>query len=637
MVSATSAILESQRNAKPAVFPGTATQTLWMLVRSRRALLLLGLVFLVVNRACGLVLPASVKFFVDDIIVKHKIHVLGLLVAVVLSAAVVSGVTAFFLMQLVSKEAQRVIADLRCKLQSHIGRLPVSFHDSTKTGALITRIMNDVEGIRNFMGAGLVEFLGSIVTAGIALCLMMSISITITSTIVACITGLLLILNRVFKILRSTFRSRNNLYSEITGRLAESLNGVRVVKGYRAEDREDQVFRGGVHRLLESIVRTLTSGAWANLCTTVMLGSLSALLMVMGARQIAAGHLSLGAFFSYVLFMGFLVMPVFQISSIGTQLTEALAGLERICEIMNLHREEDDSTRTIVLSSVSGLVTFRNVDFSYEKGKPVLHDVSFEAHPGTVTALVGPSGGGKSTILELVAAFHKVDAGSISIDGIDLNHLRLDSYRSIIGLVLQDSALFDGNIRENVAFSRPHATEEEVYRACRIAHVAEFAERFPDGYDTLIGERGTKISGGQRQRISIARAILADPKILILDEATSSLDSKSEAFIQDGLGSLMKGRTTFVVAHRLSTIRRAEQILVIENGRIVERGTHESLYAQQGRYYELYNAQWRHESNLFRVPGEEQVEPSETESDSLDTISQDGGFSALNLFLKTNN
>lgn len=635
MVSATSAIVESQGNAKRAVFPKTATQTLWMLVRSRRALLLLGLFLLIINRACGLVLPASIKFFVDDIIIKHKIHVLGLLVAVVLSAAVLNGVTAFFLTQVISKEAQRVIADLRCQLQSHIGRLPISFHDSTKTGALITRIMNDVEGVRNFMGAGLVEFMGSIITAGIALCLMMSISITITSTIAACITGLLLILNRVFKALRATFRSRNNLYSEITGRLAESLNGVRVVKGYRAEDREDRVFGEGVHRLLESIIRTLTSGAWANLCTTVIVGSLSALLMFMGARQIAAGRLSLGAFFSYVLFMGYLVMPVFQISNIGTQLTEALAGLERVCEIMNLPREDDDSIRSIVLSSVSGLVKFRNVDFSYEKGKPVLHDVSFEARPGTVTALVGPSGGGKSTILELVAAFHKVDAGSILIDGIDLNHLRLDSYRSIIGLVLQDSALFDGNIRENVAFSKPQATEEEVHRACQIAHVAEFAERFPDGYETLIGERGTRISGGQRQRISIARAVLADPKILILDEATSSLDSKSEALIQDGLGSLMKGRTTFVVAHRLSTIRRAEQILVIENGRIVERGTHEVLYARQGRYHELYNAQWRHESNLFRIPGEEQLEPPGAQSDTVD--SQDGDFGPLNLFLKANN
>lgn len=624
-------IAESKEVTLP--FAKTAAQALWTLIRARRVLLLSGLLLLVLSRACGLVLPASTKFFVDDIITRHKLHLLLPLLLVVLTATLIQAVSSFFLTQLIAKEAQRVIADLRCRVQSHVGRLPVSYHDSNKTGVLITRIMNDVEGIRNFMGAGLVEFMGSFITALIALSVMIWMNTTITLAIFICIAGLLLILNRAFKALRPTFRHRNILYAEVTGRLAESLNGVRVVKSYRAEDREDQVFKKGVQRLLDDIVRALTSGSWMNLSTSVLVGSVSALLMYLGARQIETGNFSLGSFVSYVLFLGLLVIPVFQISNIGTQMTDALAGLERICEVMNLPREEDDRERSLVLSEFSGLVKFEEVGFSYEKNNNmVLQDVSFESAPGSITAFVGPSGAGKSTILELIAAFQKPDTGFIWIDGINLNSIRLDSYRARIGLVLQESLLFDGTIWENVAFSKPEATKEEIMNACRVAHVTEFAERFPDGYDTLVGERGAKLSGGQRQRISIARAIVANPCILILDEATSSLDSKSEALIQDGLGSLMKGRTTFVVAHRLSTVRSADQILVVDGGKIVERGTHDSLYALHGRYYELYNAQRRYEANVFSISGQ----PDETEKDenSVSQPAQQSNVGVLDLLLK---
>jgi len=425
----------------------------------------------------------------------------------------------------------------------------------------------------------------------------------------AFLVGFGLVLNRAFGTIRPIFRERGKINAEVTGRLMESLGGVRVVKGYHAEEREEKVFASGVQRLLDNVLKTLTSTSVMSLSSTVMLGIVGAVVMYVGTRQIVAGTLTLGGFFTYTLFMGFLVAPIFQIVAIGTQLTEALAGLERTREILAEKREDADPRRTVVLPAISGDIAFEDVKFAYEEGKEVLHGVSFHAPPGTVTALVGPSGSGKTTIIGLVAAFHVPTGGVARVDGVDLSTVRLDSYRSALGVVLQETFLFDGTIRENVAFSRPEAGEEEILRACQIARVDEFAEGFEKKYGTVVGERGVKLSGGQRQRVSIARAILADPRILILDEATSSLDSESEALIQEGLSFLMKGRTTFVIAHRLSTIRRSDQILVVEGGLIAERGTHETLYAAHGRYYEMYTKQHGVETNLFLAPGEGDEKP----------------------------
>jgi subfamily B ATP-binding cassette protein MsbA len=415
---------------------------------------------------------------------------------------------------------------------------------------------------------------------------------------------LMVALSRTFKTIRPIFRERSKIQAEVTGRLTESLGGVRVVKGYHAEEREAGVFSKGVQRLLDNVLKTLTAMSMMSLISSAMMGIVGAIIMYMGARQIFAGHMKVGELFSYTMFMGFLVAPVAQIASIGTQITEALAGLDRTREVLEESREDSDPNRTIVLNRIEGEINFEHVNFEYEAGKPVLEDVGFESQPGTVTALVGSSGSGKSTIIGLVAGFYKPTSGRVTVDGVDLSKVRLDSYRPALGVVLQDSFLFDGSIRENIAFSRPDATEQEILEACRLAHVDEFAERFKDKYDTIIGERGVKLSGGQRQRVSIARAVLADPKILILDEATSSLDSESEAYIQQGLKYLMQGRTTFVIAHRLSTIRQADQILVVEAGKIVERGRHAELLALQGRYHDLYTRQHGLEKNLFLAPGE---------------------------------
>jgi subfamily B ATP-binding cassette protein MsbA len=464
--------------------------------------------------------------------------------------------------------------------------------------------MSDVEGVRNLIGTGLVEFCGGILTAVLALGFLLKINAQMTLVAIGFLLVLMVALSRTFKTIRPIFRERSKINAEVTGRLTESLGGVRVVKGYHAEDREAGVFSRGVQRLLDNVLKTLTAMSMMGLISSVMLGVVGAVIMFMGARQIFAGHMTTGGLFSYTMFMGFLVAPVAQIASIGTQITEAIAGLDRTREVLAENREDADPERSIVLGEIRGAINFEHVDFSYEPGKPVLDDVSFESQPGTVTALVGSSGSGKSTIIGLVAAFYKPTSGRVTVDGTDLSRVRLNSYRPSLGVVLQDSFLFDGSIRENIAFSRPEASEQEILEACRIAHVDEFAERFKDRYDTIIGERGVKLSGGQRQRISIARAVLANPRILILDEATSSLDSESEAYIQQGLKYLMAGRTTFVIAHRLSTIRQADQILVVEAGKIVERGRHAELLAEQGRYHELYTRQHGLEENLFLAPGE---------------------------------
>jgi ABC-type multidrug transport system fused ATPase/permease subunit len=576
----------------------------WRLMRPRRWLLALGFVLMVINRVAALVLPYSTKFLIDTVITNHHIEKLRPLVLLVLSATLIQGVTSFSLTQLLSKAAQRLIAELRQQVQAHISRLPVAFYDGNKTGNLVSRIMSDVEGVRNLLGTGLVDFAGGVLTSAIALVLLFRTSSQMTLIAVGSLFCFAIALNKAFATIRPIFRERGKINAEVTGRLTESLGGVRVIKGYHAEEREESIFAKGVRRLLDNVMRTLTATSVMSLSASVLLGGVGAVTMYVGTHQIAAGTLTVGGFFSYTLLLGFLVAPIMQIVSIGTQLTEALAGLERTQEIMSERPEDQDPKRSAVLRDIVGTVEFDHVSFSYDGNREVLRDISFRAEPGTVTALVGSSGSGKSTTIGLISAFYVPTKGTILVDGVDLSTVRLDSYRTRLGVVLQESFLFDGTIRENVAFSRPDASEGDVMRACKIARVDEFAESFADKYDTVVGERGVKLSGGQRQRISIARAILAEPRILILDEATSSLDSESEQLIQAGLSYLMQGRTTFVIAHRLSTIRRADQILVMEQGQIVERGTHEQLYAAQGRYYDLYTRQQGVEQNLFLAPGE---------------------------------
>jgi len=587
----------------------------WDLVRPRRALLTLGFGLMVINRVSGLVLPYSTKFLIDNVIVKRHLEMLKPLLLLVLAATIIQGITSFSLTQLLSKAAQRLIAELRQRVQAHIGRLPVTFYDGTKTGTLVSRIMSDVEGVRNLLGTGLVDFAGGLLTSVIALVVLFRISAPMTALAFGFLLCFGVALNKAFSTIRPIFRERGKINAEVTGRLAESLGGVRVIKGYHAEDREEKVFASGVHRLLDNVMRTLTATSVMSLSASLLMGVVGAVIMYIGSHQIMAGTLTIGGFFTFTLFLGFLVAPIMQIVSIGTQLTEALAGLERTHEVLSERPEDKDPRRTVELPDLQGRIVFDHVSFSYDGNRTVLHDVSFQAEPGTVTALVGSSGSGKSTTIGLISAFYVPSAGTISVDGVDLSTVRLDSYRTRLGVVLQESFLFDGTIRENVAFSKPNATEEEIMRACRIARVDEFAESFDDKYDTIVGERGVKLSGGQRQRISIARAILAEPRILILDEATSSLDSESESLIQQGLSYLMQGRTTFVIAHRLSTIRRADQILVIEQGRIVERGTHEELYAMRGRYYDLYTKQHGLESNLFLAPGEGDFKPADADAE----------------------
>jgi subfamily B ATP-binding cassette protein MsbA len=586
---------------------------MWKLMRPRRWLLAGSFLLMVLNRASGLVLPASTKFLIDNVMAKHMLFQLPIIIGVVVAATAIQGVTSYTLTQLLSKEGQRLIAELRIKAQQHVGRLPVSFYDANRTGALVARIMSDVEGVRNLIGTGIVDFLGGLLTALFAFgyLIHLSVQMTIVTFIILVLFGL--ILQRAFKTIRPIFRERSRINSEVTGRLTESLGGVRVIKGYHAEGSEAEVFASGAHRLLANVISSLTAQSLMSLASTMVLGVVGALVMYLGAHQVVAGRLTTGGYVTYVMFLAFMIAPIVQLVSIGTQLTEAAAGLDRTAELLSEQTEDADPGRVSSLGPIRGEVVFDDVTFAYEPGKPVLHGISFEAHPGTVTALVGSSGSGKSTIISLICAFHTATTGQILVDGVDLATVRLDSYRSQLGVVLQETFLFDGTIRENILFSHPTATAQQFEDACRIARVDEFATRFPEGYETIVGERGVKLSGGQRQRLSIARAILADPRILILDEATSSLDSESEAMIQAGLNHLMQGRTTFVIAHRLSTIRRADQILVVEQGNILERGTHESLYALGGRYFELYTRQHGLETNLFLAPGEgDKVEEAET-------------------------
>jgi ABC-type multidrug transport system fused ATPase/permease subunit len=576
----------------------------WKLVKPRVGLLAAGFLIMIVNRASSLILPASARYLIDDVMKAGNMGLLPKIVGAVALATLLQAATSYALTQLLSKAGQRLITELRMQVQAHIGRLPVAFYDENRTGTLVARIMTDVEGVRNLIGTGVIDFFGGVLTAIFAFCYLIHLSVQMTLVTFCILIVFALILQRAFKVIRPIFRERSRINAEVTGRLTESLGGVRVVKGYHAEQVEADVFARGAERLLRNVISSLTAQSLMALASTAVLGVVGALIMYLGAHQHAAGRLTEGEYVTYVMFLAFMIAPIAQLVSIGTQLTEALAGLDRTTDILNEPMEDSDPTRSTVFPKIVGHVDFDNVSFEYEPGKPVLHNIEFHSAPGTVTALVGSSGSGKSTIISLICGFHTATSGRVMIDDIDLALANLGSFRSQLGVVLQETFLFDGTIRENILFSRPHSTEEEFLAAARIARVDEFAERFPEGYETIVGERGVKLSGGQRQRLSIARAILADPRILILDEATSSLDSESEAMIQNGLSYLMAGRTTFVIAHRLSTIRNANQILVVEQGRIVERGTHAELYALNGRYSELYNRQHGLEANLFLAPGE---------------------------------
>jgi ABC-type multidrug transport system fused ATPase/permease subunit len=581
------------------------------LMAPRLGLLLAGMGLMVINRVAGLVLPYMSKPLLDKVLSPVNPHPEKLLfyILLVFGAMIVQAITSFSLTQLLSKAGQRLIAEMRRQVQRHVGLLSVAYYDENRTGMLVARIMTDVEGVRNLVGTGLVEFVGGLLTAVLAFVYLLYRSTTVTLTVFAVMGVFIFVLQYAFKTIRPIFRERGKINSEVAGRLTESLGGVRVIKGYHAEEREASVFAAGVERLLANVMKSLTMTSVLGSASTTVLGLVSALVMWLGGHLVLKGTWTVGSYFQYNMFLAFMVAPVFQIVNIGTQLTEAFAGLDRTNEIMAELEENKSPGRTVKMPPIEGRVRFEDVEFAYRPEKPVLHGISFSAEPGTVTALVGSSGSGKSTIISLICAFHTPSKGRVVVDDIDLATVDLNTFRSQLGVVLQDSFLFDGTIRENILFSRPDATEEEFLFACRTARVDEFAESFPDAYETIVGERGVKLSGGQRQRLSIARALLAEPRILILDEATSSLDSESEAMIQAGLNQLMQGRTTFVIAHRLSTIRRADCILVVEKGRIIERGNHAELFALGGRYYDLYTRQHGLEANLFLAPGEGDVVP----------------------------
>ena len=581
------------------------------LVKARKGRLALGLVLMAINRLAGLVLPGTTKYLLDDVIGKHNQALLMQLVLAAGAATLLQAVTSFALSQVLGKAAQRSITEMRRDVQKHVSRLTVGYFEQTKAGSLLSRVMNDAEGIRNLVGTGLVEVVGGLVTAIFALGILFYLNTRLTLIALAVLSLFAFIMQYAFRTLRPLFRERSKINAEISGRLTESFSGVRVVKAYQAEQREALVFTKGAHRLFRNVAQTLTSFSAIGAASTLLLGAIGVAMMAIGARDVLAGRMTVGDFFSFTLYLGMLVGPVMQVVNIGSQITEAFAGLERIRELRNEDTEDSGESEREPLPAIEGKVEFRDVQFEYKEGTPVLKGISFIARPGTSTALVGPSGSGKSTLIGLVAAFHHPTAGQILIDGQDLETLRLGDYRSHLGVVFQDNFLFDGTVLENIAYARPHASDQEVLAAARIARCDEFVARLADGYSTIVGERGVKLSGGERQRVAIARAILADPKILILDEATSSLDSESEAAIQEGLTELMKGRTTFVIAHRLSTIRQADTILVLEDGRIVERGGHQELLALGGRYHALYTRQYNFESNLFRNPGEK-VEEEET-------------------------
>lgn len=589
---------------------------IWAMMKPRLWILAGGFVLTVVRVRASLVIPIITKSLIDTVLNVQPPHPerLPRILAIVFGATVIQAVASYALTQLLSKEGQRLITDLRIRVQRHVGFLPVRYYDSNSTGTMVARIMSDVEGVSNLLGTGLAQFAASVLTAVWALDYLLRRSVPITLTVLAIVCAFAVFLQIAFKIIRPIFRERRRINAEVTGRLTESLGGVRVVKGYHAEEREAAVFAEGADRLLKNVIKSLTMNSMLTAASATVLGLVTVIVIFMGGYLVMYKHWTLGEYVQYNAFLAFMTAPVFQIVSLGTQISDALAGLDRTTELLAEMEENHAPERTVNVPPIDGHVSFEDVEFAYETDKPVLHGISFYAAPGTVTALVGSSGSGKSTIISLLCGFHTPGVGRVLVDGIDLSKVKLGTFRTQLGVVLQESFLFDGTIRENVMFSHPGASEEEFLFACRTARVDEFAERFPDAYETVVGERGVKLSGGQRQRLSIARALLADPRILILDEATSSLDSESEAMIQQGLKTLMQGRTTFVIAHRLSTIRRADQILVIESGRIIEYGNHRELYALGGRYYDLYTRQHGLETNLFLAPGEGDTTPEEDDS-----------------------
>jgi ABC-type multidrug transport system fused ATPase/permease subunit len=575
------------------------------LVWQSRGRLAIGAVLMFVSRGAGLVLPASTKFLVDEVLINRNFEWLTWIALGVGIATVVQGITGFGLSQILGVAAQYAITKMRIRVQEHIQRLPITYFDSQQSGQLISRIMNDAEGIRNLVGTGLVQIAGSIVTATVALFVLFYLNwwMTLATAVVLILfSGALFV---AFRVLRPIFRERNKITAEITGRLAETIGGVRIVKAYVAEKKEEIEFVKGAHRLFRNIAKSMTGVSAMSGFSSVIIGAIGVVLIVLGGHSVDSGTMTVGELVMYIFFVGMLALPIIELTAIGTQVTEALAGLDRIHEVLSLQTEDDDDAKREPMGPISGDIDFQDVHFSYSQDVPVIKGVSFSSKAGTTTALVGSSGSGKSTILALVMNFLQPQRGRILVDGRDLAGIRLREYRRNLGVVLQDNFLFDGTVIDNIRFSKSSASYDEVVAACRTANAHDFITGFPEGYDTVVGERGVKLSGGQRQRIAIARALLANPRILILDEATSSLDSESEALIQEGLGKLRQGRTTFVIAHRLSTIRSADRILVVEAGEIVESGTHEDLMALGGRYKLLHDRQYRYERNLFVNPGED--------------------------------
>ena len=580
--------------AKPTKITGNSLRHAFReIIWPRRKLIAVGLLLIVLNRLSGLVLPISTRYLVDDVLGQGQFDLLYWLLGLLVVAVIVQASTAYTLTLLLSVEAQNLIAQLRSQVQRHVLTLPVRFFDSVKTGELVSRIMNDVEGVRNLVGTGLVQLVGGTITAIVAFTYLASTNFVMTLLVLVPLGLFSFVSTRAFQMLRPAFRERGVLHAEVTGRLTEALGGIRVIKGFHALEKEGEIFEAGVLRIFQNVKQTLTTSSRVTSLGTFFIGTASVLIMGYGGQQILAGSMTLGDLVSFTLLMGFLIAPIVQMANIGTQMTEAFAGLDRTAEILSWPSEDDDPRRTETMPSVRGHLVFEDVSFAYDEDKPVLRGITFEAEPGTVIALVGSSGSGKSTLAGLAATFFTPDSGRVLMDGVDLATVKLSSYRSQLGLVMQDDFLFDGTIRENLLFARPKASEVELQDAAEKAYVTEFTDRFPDGLDTVIGERGVKLSGGQRQRVTIARALLSDPRILLLDEATSSLDTESEALIQQSLGGLLQDRTTVVIAHRLSTIQRADLILVIEDGEIVERGRHDELLELEGRYYQLYTVQAR--------------------------------------------
>lgn len=594
-----------EKQKKKRLSPAAAWRDARELIWAHRYRLVLGMFVMIVNRLAGLVLPTSSKYVIDEVVVKHRSELLLPLALAAGAATLIQALSSFTLSQVLGVAAQRAITDMRKSVQEHVARLPIRYFDSTQTGVLISRIMTDAEGIRNLVGTGLVQLVGSLVTAAVGLVVLFYLNWRLTAVTLLALAAFGGVMAFAFNKLRPLFRERGKINAEVTGRLTESLGGIRIVKAYAAEKREELVFARGAHRLFRNVARSMTAVSAVMAFSTMIVGIIGVILIWVGGHDLLAGRMTLGDFVMYMIFTGLVAMPLVEIANIGTQITEAFAGLDRIREIKRMATEDADDAERQACPAIVGEVQFDDVSFEYADDTPVLKHVSFRALAGSTTALVGSSGSGKSTLISLVMAFNRPIAGTVSVDGQDLESIRLRDYRNQLGVVLQDNFLFDGTIAENISFSQPHATRQEIIAASRVAHCEEFIDGFADGYDTIVGERGVKLSGGQRQRVAIARAILAEPKILILDEATSSLDSESEALIQDGLQSLRRGRTTFVIAHRLSTIRSADQILVLEAGEIVERGTHEELLAKGGRYKQLYDKQYNFERNQFINPGED--------------------------------